>query len=143
MRDELPEEIQSLIGQCEVGVNRFTNDQMSAALYFAEVQSRIVARLPRTADGVPVVCDGMVVFCPKGHEHKLTTSVHRVYCCKGECWSDGCQGDSGSGTGYPFNQCRAAPPAPSQDTPPKPSPPIPHSRSQERRFAEQRGEAEG
>lgn len=38
-RDELPSEIQSLIAQCEANVNKFTNDQMSAALYFAETMA--------------------------------------------------------------------------------------------------------
>lgn len=38
-RDELPSEIQSLIAQCEANVNRFTNDQMSAALHFAETMA--------------------------------------------------------------------------------------------------------
>lgn len=64
-----------------------------------------IARLPRTADGFPVICDGMTIFCPNGHEHKLTIPTGRLYCCKGECWSDGCQGDSGSGTGYSFDKC--------------------------------------
>lgn len=68
----------------------------------------IVARLPHTADGVPVIFDGMTLFCPKGHEHKMTHARNRLYCCTGECWSDGCQGDSGSGTGYPFEKCFAA-----------------------------------
>jgi hypothetical protein len=35
-RDEMPQEIQSLIAQCEANVKRFSNDQMSAALHFAE-----------------------------------------------------------------------------------------------------------
>jgi hypothetical protein len=36
MRDDMPTEIKSLIAQCEAGVSRFSNDQMSAALHFAE-----------------------------------------------------------------------------------------------------------
>lgn len=107
MRDELPQEIQSLIGQCEAGVTKFTNDQMSTALHFAETMANVVARLDHTFDGVPIICDGMVIYCPKGHGQRLTYNTGRLYCCRGECWSDGCQGDSGSGTVYPFNKCYA------------------------------------
>lgn len=39
MRDDFPQEIQSLIAQCEVNVSRFTNDQMSAALHWGETQA--------------------------------------------------------------------------------------------------------
>jgi hypothetical protein len=70
----------------------------------------IVARLPHTADGIPVICDGMTVYCPKGHAHQLPHASGRLYCCIGDCWSDGCQGDSGSGTYYPFAACRATKP---------------------------------
>lgn len=33
---EMPDEIKILIGQCEVGYDKFSNDEMSAALYFGE-----------------------------------------------------------------------------------------------------------
>lgn len=66
----------------------------------------IVARLPKSADGVPVICDGMVLYCPRGHATQLTYAAHNVYCCQGECFDTGCQGDSGRGTYYPFSVCR-------------------------------------
>lgn len=62
-------------------------------------------RLPLTADGVRVICDGMEIACPKGHVHKLTHATSKLYCTKGDCWSDGCQGDSGSGTYYGLEEC--------------------------------------
>jgi hypothetical protein len=49
------------------------------------------------------VAIGVTVRCPKGHEHTYRPSDHLgggIYCVKGECWSEGCQGDSGSGTHY-------------------------------------------
>lgn len=64
----------------------------------------ILAKLPHTADGVPVV-GGETVYCPKGHPVKLFRPEHRIYCVDDECWSDGCQGDSGSGTYHPIFQC--------------------------------------
>lgn len=67
----------------------------------------IVERLPHTADGVPVICDGMTVYCPRGHATTLQYATHHVYCCDGECWNSGCQGDSGGGTSYLFCECRA------------------------------------
>lgn len=64
---------------------------------------------PKTADGVPLKV-GLVVECPNGHDY--TYSLHdrmsgRLYCCRGKCWSDGCQGDFGSGTHYEITDCRA------------------------------------
>lgn len=50
---------------------------------------------------------GAVVRCPNGHEQtympcdRLSGSV---YCTCGKCWSDGCQGDSGSGTHYDISK---------------------------------------
>ena len=67
----------------------------------------IVAKLPHTADGVAVL-PGVTILCPKGHPHEIRPSGNfggRIYCCEGECWSDGCQGDSGSGTHYDAAQC--------------------------------------
>lgn len=68
----------------------------------------IVTSLPHTADRVPVVA-GIVVVCPKGHQHTIKPyeQTNRIYCCKGECWSSGCQSDSGSGTHYGIEQCRS------------------------------------
>lgn len=74
----------------------------------AQAYLAIIARLPHTADGVPVICDGMTVYCPRGHSTTLSYPMSRVYCCEGDCWGDGCQSDSGSGTYYQFEQCRSA-----------------------------------
>mgnify|MGYP006921375653 CR=1 FL=1 len=67
----------------------------------------LVERLPKTKDGVPVIADDMTLYCPRGHEHKLTPADTRVYCLQGECWHKGCQGDSGSGTFWQYEQCTA------------------------------------
>ena len=51
------------------------------------------------------VAVGMEVFCPKGHRHVYRPSDRlsgRIYCTQGDCWDDGCQGDSGSGSYYDF-----------------------------------------
>lgn len=61
------------------------------------------AQLP----GKPSVAIGVVVSCPKGHEYTYRPSDQLsglIYCTSGECWSDGCQGDSGSGTYYNLSQ---------------------------------------
>lgn len=65
---------------------------------------RIVAALPHTLDGVPAT-PGAIVMCPKGHRHELST-LGKVYCVQGDCYDDGCQGDSGSGTRYRIEQCK-------------------------------------
>lgn len=79
---------------------------------YAELESlrAIVEKLPRTADGV-VVVPGVTFSCPKGHRHTIKGADRfsgRIYCCEGECWDSGCQGDSGSGTHYMSEQCRSA-----------------------------------
>jgi hypothetical protein len=64
-------------------------------------------RLPITKDGYPVV-PGTVLLCPKGHQHEVKMSCSfggRIYCLKGDCYYEGCQGDSGSGTHYEANEC--------------------------------------
>lgn len=69
----------------------------------------IVAKLPHTRDGA-VVVPGVTLYCPNGHAIVIaphTQMSRRVYCCKGDCWSDGCQSDSGSGTHYAAAQCSA------------------------------------
>jgi hypothetical protein len=65
---------------------------------------------------VPVI--GMRVRCPKGHDHvyhPADSLSGSIYCTTGECWSDGCQGDSGSGTRYGLEQLTmvSAPASPS------------------------------
>lgn len=106
------EQIADLIRYLVTVQHRFGNTAVqyrvrwgASALWAMSDAMKLDARLPHTADHVPVICDGMSVFCPKGHENKLTHSTHHVYCTKDECWSDGCQGDSGSGTSYEFDEC--------------------------------------
>jgi hypothetical protein len=67
----------------------------------------IVSRLPHTKDGVPVIGDGMILYCPRGHEKHIHRYAANLYCCQGECWDGGCQGDNGSGTAYSFSECVA------------------------------------
>lgn len=49
MRDNMPAEIRSLIAQCEANVSSFTNDQMSAALHYAETT---LLKLERLQDSI-------------------------------------------------------------------------------------------
>jgi hypothetical protein len=64
----------------------------------------IVEKSPKTADGV-VVTDDLVIFCPRGHANSDHHFHHQPYCRTGECWDDGCQSDSGSGTHYKYEKC--------------------------------------
>ena len=63
--------------------------------------------LLKQATGKIVVAIGNAVKCPHGHIHiyqpfdRLNGSI---YCTEGECWSDGCQSDSGSGTSYTVSE---------------------------------------
>lgn len=70
---------------------------------------RSLAAFPHTKDGV-YVTSKTELYCPRGHEcHNLAT---RAYCTAGECWDDGYQSDSGSGTTYKFEECTALSPTP-------------------------------
>lgn len=68
----------------------------------------IVRRLPKTADGVPVLA-GDTIYCPNGHAFVVRPHDSRVYCLEGKCYSDGCQNDSGSGEHYNFEKCSSQP----------------------------------
>ena len=73
----------------------------------------IVERLPLTADGQRVTV-GITIYCPNGHPQQIHPSnpmSGRIYCLKGACRDEGCQGDSGSGTHYEAAQCHASPTA--------------------------------
>lgn len=52
MRDEMPQEIQSLIAQCEANVASFDNDQMSAALHWGETMYSHYRRLEIERDNL-------------------------------------------------------------------------------------------
>lgn len=68
---------------------------------------RGIEGLAKTADG-EYVRPGLKVRCPNGHSYTYRLSdpmSGRIYCVEGECWSDGCQGDSGSGTHWAANKC--------------------------------------
>ena len=43
--DEMPEEIRSLVGSCEIGEKNFSNDDMSVALKFGELIWRRLTRM--------------------------------------------------------------------------------------------------
>jgi hypothetical protein len=57
--DEMPQKIRSLIGSCEIGEKRFSNDDMSVALKFGELLWRRLTRMAehyeRMAAGVEPV----------------------------------------------------------------------------------------
>lgn len=53
MRENLPQEIQQLIGRCEIGETSFSNDAMSEALHCAEtLQNRL--------DDIVELCDSEI-----------------------------------------------------------------------------------
>lgn len=52
MQDEMPTEIRSLVAQCEAGVSSFNNDQMSAALCFAENQHLRLLRFEAACEAI-------------------------------------------------------------------------------------------
>lgn len=64
---------------------------------------KVLGTLPVTKDNV-VVGEGAVVVGPCGHEIKVNVRPH-VWCGEGNCWSDGCQNDSGSGESYQISEC--------------------------------------
>lgn len=63
---------------------------------------KVLGTLPVTKDGVYVGW-GATLYCPSGHKNNHHGA--RVYCLTDGCWSSGCQGDSGSGQHYNFDQC--------------------------------------
>jgi len=77
----------------------------------------VVDKLPKTADGVPVVPGMHVWHCtnlsygPKGSDKKfpntegLRVAMPGPYCLGEHCYSEGCQGDGCSGKHLNFAQC--------------------------------------
>lgn len=59
MDEELPQEIKSLVGSCEIGEKSFSNDEMSAALKFGQLLwcrlTRMAEHYERMAAGVEPV----------------------------------------------------------------------------------------
>ena len=49
---EIPENIKYLIGRCEIGEVSFSNDDMSAALKFAEMLWRRLGKMAEHYDGI-------------------------------------------------------------------------------------------
>jgi len=57
MRKDMPEEIRSLIGRCEIGETNFHNDDMSCALKYAEESHEQIRKLEKRCRRLEIVVD--------------------------------------------------------------------------------------
>ena len=69
----------------------------------------VVEKLPKTADGVPVVPGATVYHCrdrlyPDGF-YPILMRMSGPYCCGESCWDEGCQSDHASGRHVDYAQC--------------------------------------
>ena len=73
-REDMPTEIKSLIAQCEGNVSSFTNDQMSAALHFAEtLANQLEKPIDRQLiDACNLLCEYAIDRLPEGFELVLS-----------------------------------------------------------------------